>query len=346
MPLQSQQHSASTAHIASAASMSLLVFLAGCSSSTIPSSSGLSTGAARKAVVPKSVLGSNTDRGRLTTLAAGRPSGADTPSGEAWDYGGSPLPLDAFRESPAQGYLIGQATNALVNKCVAQLGVSPFLQLQPPRTPSSQFTFRYSNAPSLNLARKYGYHRSWLPSGRPHAPVPRYTGQQNLVLYGNRAGTVSTSSPPQMINHKLIPTGGCYGQAVRAIGLIQNEGPERLPENLQFAAWDMMLKDPVAVHAQADWSACLKTGGYSESDPQKAGNRFAKDPVASMAEIAEAIADAKCEATTDLVARMQRAEVRAQRTVATANAAALETTHAYLAKIVRRASQILAAGTN
>lgn len=235
-----------------------------------------------------------------------RPStGATTPGSrhqyDARSFANSPLPLDAYRETPADGAAISRGATRVTNACRQRFGFAPSVQPYLALHALDQFARRYSSVRDLATARRYGYHdpTAESPESSAAAPSPRppLSVAENLVTYGTPDGSVNpTARPTTLVAGKAIPEGGCSQEGFRAVGAGSfgpSGSPETYGDELQDEAYSRFLTDPRELAVQAQWRGCMIARGYHVHTPLDVPYD-AKAPAPSASEITQAVADVTC----------------------------------------------------
>ncbi|CAG7647438.1 hypothetical protein [Actinacidiphila bryophytorum] len=248
------------------------------------------------------------------------------------------LPIARYSLSPSDELLLGRATNAVIEKCMARFGLSwkpaPFVT-----PPSGVIQDRRYGVTSGADAAVNGYH---LPAAAPPAH-PKESPHERLALIGPEAIGDPAGSTVELSGRK-VPVGGCQGEAQRAV----DGDPGALPASevasrISGESYRASLADPAVQKVFAAWSACMRTRGFSYRDPISAIGSFS-EKTASAAEKKVATADVLCKQRTDLVPVWFASDARVQRTMIAPQSAVLATILTRHHQQVARAKAILGAG--
>ncbi|UQI49730.1 hypothetical protein M1P56_35015 (plasmid) [Streptomyces sp. HU2014] len=235
------------------------------------------------------------------------------------------LPITAYRLSGDDLAQVGKAKNVLVQQCMKGLGFSNFKPAAAQLTSTSSADLhelddlRYGTY-DAKQATKNGYKPDFASSGRnvfadPPAE-PERTDEEWLALTGTTKapsdGQQSSRGKAKLKNGLVAPENGCLGISAVKLSGGQQVVPE-IVQRLNGESYRKSMKDPRVAKAFDQWSACMRTKGYSYTDPMQANDdpRFSSAS-ASEAEIATAKADVTCKAQADVIAIWHSAEVDIQ----------------------------------
>lgn len=168
---------------------------------------------------------------------------------------------------------------------------------------------RHYGLVSQVLASKYGYHlKSTVDpaSGTHTSPTPGSHPQAELNVM---VGTTPDGKPLPKALH--VPSGGCRGEAERALGTIPDLLPGgtkairgSAPLEAQISAEEFALSQtaPAVVSVIHQWSACMAERGYHYASPLKAGSDLNVDgPRPTPTEIQVAVTDVTCKQRVHLI---------------------------------------------
>jgi len=265
---------------------------------------------------------------------------------DARSYANSPLPLDAYRESPADAAAVSQAATVLINRCRQRFGFPATVEPYLGKHAIDQFARRYSLVRDVVTARRYGYH----PAELPRVPVPTssapapLSAAENLVTYGTPDGSDNpTAKPSTRVAGQAIPEGGCTYEGYRAVGQKSADQPGGSPElyadTLQDEAFSQTQSDSRVLAVQGKWRSCMTAQGFHVRTPLDVTYDSAA-PVPSANERAQAVADATCVQEVRLVTICLSVEVEHQTALIQRNLERLTATRRLIDDEVRRAAQI------
>ena len=295
-----------------------------------------STQTSAPAVVPPPASGSATKSATPATTTTPVPATSTLESGPSYPPAGpgasfadSPLPLDAYRESPADMRTVSIAETTLWNACRTRYGlpgsIRPYLALH-----NDTFRTRFTNVADAATARTYGYHQPDLVGAAATTlpAQPTRTTTDNLVDFG----TLRDVSPPdpqatqRVVNGQRIPAGGCFNEALRSLG-------EPTDKNLTGSDYDYAtelqsqttiaaMQDSTVLAARQAWTTCMHSAGYPVNTFAPAGINYSKPP--TRAEIAQALTDVTCQHDSNLQAISQAAAIRYESSAVAAHHRRLE----------------------
>ncbi|WP_035805256.1 hypothetical protein [Kitasatospora mediocidica] len=208
---------------------------------------------------------------------------------------GKSMPIERYLFSVDQAQQVTEARNRLAAQCMQRYGLT---YAPPPVSqsgPGGQATHRYDVVDPAN-----GY-RSPTPADAKLPPPPQLRPAELTVLAGSGpAGT----EPITTYGGLPIPKGGCLGEAEAK--LTANGGAvvdDQLAININFDNYRRSMTDDKLLAAFHQWSACMKTKGFSYPAPTDAmgDKRWKGSATPSAAEIATATADASCRQQANVV---------------------------------------------
>lgn len=215
-------------------------------------------------------------------------------------YAHSPLPLDAFRESPADDRVISIAAVTLWNACRTRYGLSADIHPYLAETPPDELSRAYTAVQGEATAARWGYSQPAFGSPPPVIVQPRSTATSNLVDYGSTSNTVGApQSTRRIVTGTPVPLGGCQGEAYRAIGApayLSMDGEWNYAGTLQRQTRTRALADPVVLAANRRWSSCMANAGYRVETPLAVLTTTM--PAGHRAEVAMAEADVACQGSS------------------------------------------------
>ncbi|MFF4620815.1 hypothetical protein [Nonomuraea jabiensis] len=267
----------------------------------------------------------------LTTVTA---CAADEPAPRAPVKGVSSvselvLPFDAYKTTPEQRAVLGNAHNHLVVQCMRKQGIT----IDPPAEDAAAIAAvdpgnsrRYGVA-DIEAAKTYGYHLA-----RP--PSPDTTGAW--------AGKL-----PKPARHRLYGTAadrGCLDRATLTLdkGSTKADWPWlALQDSLTL---EQAAKDPSVTAAAKRWETCMGQAGHSYPAPEAAiadGRWDLDKPDVSEDEKQTATADTTCKWSSGLVAAWFAADAELQRAVVRDNPDRFAALRDNLKQRLARASALL-----
>ncbi|MFD5188281.1 hypothetical protein ACFWMU_08970 [Streptomyces sp. NPDC058357] len=174
-------------------------------------------------------------------------------------------------------------------------------------------------------ASLYGYH----PISVVHPPEKskaQLSDAELAALWGKTEKGVPLRRGAKSPNGKVIPPGGCSGEADRKIRAPYDyaEGVS-VARTIDFEGYKRSLKDPAVTKVFADWSSCMRAEGYSYASPVEAmGSPAFSSTEVSDQERAVAKSDIGCKQKVDLIHRWNAAETAIQMPMIKKNQATLD----------------------
>ncbi|WP_103957268.1 hypothetical protein [Nonomuraea solani] len=240
------------------------------------------------------------------------------------------LPFDAYKSTPEQRAVLGNAHNHLVVRCMRKQGITIKPPAEDPVTIAAVDpgnSRRYGVA-DTEAARLHGYHLA-----RP--PSPDTTGAW--------AGKL-----PKPTRHRLYGTAADRGCLDRAT-LVLDKGARKadwpwlsLQDSLTL---EQAAKHPSVTAAVKRWQSCMSQAGHSYPAPEAAiadGRWDLDEPAVTEDEKQTATADTTCKWSSGLVAAWYAADAELQRAVIRDNAGRFDALRANLRQRLNRASRLLA----
>ncbi|RSN03076.1 hypothetical protein DMB42_35155 [Nonomuraea sp. WAC 01424] len=239
------------------------------------------------------------------------------------------LPFDAYKPTPEQQAVLGNAHNHLVVRCMSRRG----LTVTPPAENAADLAAidpgnsRRYGVVDTAAAQRYGYHLA-----RP--PSPDTSGSWINKL-------------PKHTRHRLYGTAadrGCLDRASSAL-----ESGTRKADWPWLGLQDSLTLEQAAKHggvtaATRRWQSCMTQAGRSYPDPEAAiaDSRWdLEKPRVSEEEKQTAVADTTCKWSSGLVAAWFTADVELQRAVIRDNRDRFDALAASLRERLARASSLL-----
>lgn len=259
----------------------------------------------------------------LTSCAHGKPAEGSTPQVEpalgpvpvVQDTTTLVLPLDSYLPDQEETTAITRARDVLLTECMARYGFR-YHNPENANPGVSQGHSRIYGVTDLATAQRYGFHPP--PAARNPLVYPAdsdLTGQKEAVF----SGTVGR------FDGRTVPKGGCSGEVDRAIHKNTDITLRTaIPEELQLQASDEAQADSRVRAVFDKWSACMKSHGYSYTDPPallRDGSVIGKQP--TQAEISTAVADVTCKRQNNVVGVWSTVETAYERRLVDKNATVL-----------------------
>ncbi|MER5181499.1 hypothetical protein ABT009_24575 [Streptomyces sp. NPDC002896] len=214
------------------------------------------------------------------------------------------LPIAKYSFSNAELAAIEAAEGKLTEECMARFGLD--YSAEPPSVREYSSDRRYGISSGKDAAR-YGYH---LPADEsPESGAEGGDATTRLVLYGTGSG-----GEAKTYRGIRVPENGCRGEAVKSLrkGNDYPAGSEAA-RTVANSSFQSSLKDPRVVQAAKDWSACMKSAGYTYDSPLAAmGDKAFQGEKVTRGEISTAEADYSCKTRTRLLDVWFRAESEIQ----------------------------------
>ncbi|MEQ4715799.1 hypothetical protein [Nonomuraea sp. B19D2] len=240
------------------------------------------------------------------------------------------LPFDAYKTTPEQRAILGNAHNDLVERCMRKKGITIDLPEEDPVTIAAVDpgnSRRYGVADTVST-KHFGYHLARLR-------FPDTTGAW--------AGKLSKPA-----RHRLYGSAvdrGCLDRATLTLG----KGAQKadwpwlaLQDSLTL---EQAAKDPSVTAAVKRWQSCMSQAGHSYPAPEAAiaDNRWNLDkPAISEEEKQVAFADTTCKWSSGLIAAWFATDAELQRTLIRDNPERFAALRANLKQRLARASGLLA----
>ncbi|WP_336207519.1 hypothetical protein [Nonomuraea sp. LPB2021202275-12-8] len=262
----------------------------------------------------------------LLAVTACTTSTGQQPASGVNDVGELVLPFDAYKPTPAQRAILGNAHNLVVAQCLRRRGVT----VHPPGWDASAIATDPGNTRRYGVvdpeqAERHGYHLA-----RP-ATTP--------------AASTWTAELGKAARRHLYGEQGCLDRA-----------PEVLARGAPAADWPWLAqrdsrileragKRPAVRQARVRWKSCMAAAGHSYASPEAAiaDPRWnLEQPAISAEEKRVAIADTGCKWSSGLVAAWFAADAELQREVVLGQADRFADLRTNLGKRLDRATAVLA----
>ncbi len=217
------------------------------------------------------------------------------------------LPLDAYKKSPQDFFVLRRAERILVNQCMVGFGfkaVSLRGSLEETQAQFANIRARLYGVSDLETVKKYGYAPPPQVVSANAAPVEPTAAEMQVML--GKVSPDPSSAEVKRYQGKEIPKGGCVGQARVAIaGTASDEEQFGLASGLSVEAGVATQSDPRTLQINSEWSSCMKKSGYSVQDPMTSDAEFIRAPNTkpSQNELRAAISDVGCKNKVKLIDR-------------------------------------------
>jgi hypothetical protein len=243
------------------------------------------------------------------------------------------LPLDAYQPTAAERTSIQQAQNLMFVRCMQKFGFTidvPAARALPFATNEQRY-----GVTDAQQAATYGYHVA-RPQNVPPAREPALSPAAAAVADGNRTDDYADLR---------VPDGGCVAEAKRLLSAGAPSVPnEYLAQKLAMESFAQSKADSRVLAKFREWSACMKTAGYTYATPTDANDDVAfRSPDPTAAEIAVAQADVRCKEQVGLISLWAAVETAYQTRAVERNAEALEKLRSLLTIRVANATRLTAA---
>lgn len=239
------------------------------------------------------------------------------------------LPFDAYKPTPEQRAVLGNAHNHLVVRCMRRRG----LTVTPPAETAAELAAidpgnsRRYGVVDTGAAERYGYHLA-----RPPSPDTSAAWAAKL---------------PKHTRHRLYGTAADRGCLDRASSTLDGGAPKAdwswlgLQDSLTL---EQAAKAPKVIAAVRRWQSCMSQAGHSYPAPEAAiaDSRWDLDkPRITEEEKQTATADTTCKWSSGLVAAWFAADAELQRALVRDNGERFTALAANLRERLRRASRLL-----
>jgi hypothetical protein len=301
------------------------------------------------AVFLGAVTGCGSDGDEATT-AVPTPS-ASAAGGEAL------LPINAYTLTTLDIGRMGRARTLLAGSCMRRFGFEFDPQGAGPDGGQSQVkdvgvygNLRRYGVTDPAAAARYGYHLASTVTGEGSAStlsrsdhgLGELTSAKQAVLFGKTADGKALTQ----VGGRPLPDGGCLGEARSKIATAGELTEAAVVSRISAESFQRSRNDPAVVAAIGQWSACMKSKGYTYPNPLEAAGAFDLDnPTVQVKETATAKADVECKRQVKLVDVWTAFEVRYQKSQIEQHAEELQRIRAERDEQIKRVSEIVSAGS-
>ncbi|SER73907.1 hypothetical protein SAMN05216199_1044 [Pedococcus cremeus] len=202
------------------------------------------------------------------------------------------LPLDSYALTAEEDGLVSRAFSTLVADCAKRFDVETSIPA-PKNASAVEMNIRRYGLVEGSPVEKYGY--GLPPKTRTAAddkgdwnPTP----QEDLAL----RGSADAATQPRDHHGAPLPVGGCLGETQRKLG----GDPPLSPGAASLDSFKASENDPRVVKAMSAWAACMKTAGFSYTNPWQPNDEAWPEP-AGANEIRTAQQDVACRQRSNLV---------------------------------------------
>ncbi|MBM0259299.1 hypothetical protein [Micromonospora sp. 4G55] len=205
------------------------------------------------------------------------------------------LPLDKYSMNPEQWRILQKARRELLGRCVGRFGLKFIPQQGVGSSRITQNGDRYGIS-RADVVSTHGYHPAEIPQAQSVQGIPQATPDVDGVVQGTL----------KSFGGKLVPEGGCSGEADRILGHGAPEvpsGDKNLVRELSLRSFGESQGDSRVRAVFKSWSDCMRSRGFEYDNPREANNdRAFQSDKPSEREMAVAMADVKCKSETNLIA--------------------------------------------
>lgn len=255
------------------------------------------------------------------------------------------LPIDSYEVTVEQTRTLFRASTVVTQRCVRSYGLS---------YPAPQWGAAFSDTPRELKKRSvvYGFFDPAAPKSKGYDAVSRSSAPP-AVSDGVLAvldGVDKANKPVTVYGGKAVPDRGCLGRGRAEVGdppmpADSNELPDGGPK--------VPATDPRMVDANAKWSRCMKSKGFSYASPWAAyfdpkWRSFSAPGAVSRThtpeEIATATADLDCKLSTNLMGVAVAVETAYDKQYIDSHTAALSAFKRSLDDRLAKAQRLIASG--
>ncbi|MFI6284462.1 hypothetical protein ACIBCM_06845 [Streptomyces sp. NPDC051018] len=252
-----------------------------------------------------------------------------------------PLPIEKYLLDTGQEMQLMKASKVLITQCMAKFGfdyVGPNFNTTENLGENGTNRARRYGVADLETAKDHGYHLPGVRDGKPETESSgsRMSDAEIRVFIGD-ADPNSGVRRGDRSNGKLIPEGGCSGEARRRI---TTEAPHDLAGEINKESQGKSLSDPEVLAVFAAWSSCMKGNGYIYSSPTDISEAVT-NPGPERTEIATAVADVTCKKKTNLISVWHGVETRIQNRMISDREEALISEKRHMETALEIASKVL-----
>ncbi|MEV0782976.1 hypothetical protein AB0I52_08310 [Streptomyces sp. NPDC050423] len=252
------------------------------------------------------------------------------------------FPIEKYLPAVGEDARIAAASGEFIRVCMARFGYAY-------KVPEISQSTLESKENGANRVRRYGvssatnakingYH---LPgAGAPAAPgaeAQPMSETENKVFIGDQ-DPVNGAKPGAKVDGKVIPAGGCSGEAQRKLGIKQRQ---RMAEKINNVSFARSQENPQVKKALKAWSECMARSGHSYRTPLEPLDDI-QGQSAKPTEISAASADVVCKDSVNLAGTWFAIESSIQEELISRNEEVLVADAKMFDSLVRRASAKIA----
>src|SRR4051812_27382224 len=161
------------------------------------------------------------------------------------------LPIDPYQWSDSDTRAMGRALDRAAGRCLAGFGLAmPVTPAMPDVRPASVTARRYGLTSAAEAAAS-GYRLKAAMDAGPQPTPPPADPDVAAALHGSTG----------RVRGRVVPAGGCAGQAAAELGAGAKPGPADLVQDINTRSWELSRTHPVVTAAFRAWSACMKKAG-------------------------------------------------------------------------------------
>ena len=229
---------------------------------------------------------------RSTVDLTGEPAVAPAPAVLA--SAGLRLPVEDYLPTVEENDRLARAQVALIRTCLHRWGFSyDVVPVPSGRYGPTSLTDRRYGITDAALAHQYGYGLGPRDPALMTRPSPPKLDPDGVTVLSGQGRSV--------VAGQAVPTGGCIGEADRALTGSLSPADLRRGSDLQVSSYARSRVDSRVEAVFQAWSSCLARTGYRYADPLTAAADPAFTGPADQHEIDVAAADIACKSSTNLV---------------------------------------------
>ncbi|MFG2114225.1 hypothetical protein ACGFRB_16580 [Streptomyces sp. NPDC048718] len=254
-----------------------------------------------------------------------------------------PFPIERYLPKVGEDARIAAASTELIKKCMAGFQLQYQAPSASPETLDSDENGanrpRRYGISSISLAEANGYHlpKEFLGDKTKAQLAPHMSEAEQKVFIGDQDPLVGVKAGDK-VNGKVIPQGGCSGEAQRRLNI---KPRQRMAEKINNVSFVRSQENPQVKKVFQDWSSCMANSGYSYKTPLDPLEKIVGSSP-TPAEISAAKADVKCKDSVNLTGIWFAVESKIQDELIARNEETLNSDSKEFDALVRRASNELA----
>ncbi|MFG2403548.1 hypothetical protein ACGFR8_04270 [Streptomyces brevispora] len=248
------------------------------------------------------------------------------------------FPIEKYLPAVGDDARIAAASGEFIRVCMARFGYAYKMPAINQGTLDSQENganrVRRYGVSGATFADTYGYH---LPQAgaqpAPGAETQPMSETENKIFIGDQDPANGAEAGAKVAG-KVIPPGGCSGEAQRKLGIKQRQ---RMAEKINNVSFARSQENPQVKKALNAWSKCMERSGHPYKSPLEPLNDIQGES-AKPAEIATASADVACKDSVNLAGTWFAIESSIQEELISRNEEVLVADAKMFDSLVRRAS--------